>query len=175
MESKQVKPEVKQWHVIYTKSKWEKKVEDLLMQQGFDSWCPVEKKERYWTDRKKIIDVPLFRSYVFVKTSKEEYAKVLSTMGVVNFLYFERKPAIIRDVEIEEIRKYLGLATKNTSIEIIDLTNLPPQTKVAINQGLFMKRKGEVIKASKHNIFVRLESINMVMIVEFKPHEVTPI
>jgi transcription antitermination factor NusG len=175
MESKQVKPEVKQWHVIYTKSKWEKKVEDLLMQQGFDSWCPVEKKERYWTDRKKIIDVPLFRSYVFVKTSKEDYAKVLSTMGVVNFLYFERKPAIIRDVEIEEIRKYLGLATKNTSIEIIDLTNLPPQTKVAINQGLFMKRKGEVIKASKHNIFVRLESINMVMIVEFKPHEVTPI
>jgi transcription antitermination factor NusG len=175
MESKQVKPEVKQWHVIYTKSKWEKKVEDLLMQQGFDSWCPVEKKERYWTDRKKIIDVPLFRSYVFVKTSKEDYAKVLSTMGVVNFLYFERKPAIIRDVEVEEIRKYLGLATKSTSIEIIDLTNLPPQTKVAINQGLFMKRKGEVIKASKHNIFVRLESIYMVMIVEFKPHEVTPI
>jgi len=175
MESKQVKPEVEQWHVIYTKSKWEKKVEDLLMQQGVDSWCPVEKKERYWTDRKKIIDVPLFRSYVFVKTSKEDYAKVLSTMGVVNFLYFERKPAIIRDVEIEEIRKYLGLATKSTSIEIIDLTNLPPQTKVAINQGLFMKRKGEVIKASKHNIFVRLESINMVMIVEFKPHEVTPI
>jgi transcription antitermination factor NusG len=175
MESKQVKPEVKQWHVIYTKSKWEKKVEDLLMQQGFDSWCPVEKKERYWTDRKKIIDVPLFRSYVFVKTSKEDYAKVLSTMGVVNFLYFEKKPAIIRDVEIEEIRKYLGLATPGTSIEIIDLTNLSPQTKVAINQGLFMKRKGEVVKASKHNIFVRLESINMVMIVEFKPHEVTPI
>ncbi len=175
MESKQVKPEVKQWHVIYTKSKWEKKVEDLLMQQGFDSWCPVEKKERFWTDRKKIIDVPLFRSYVFVKISKEDYAKVLSTIGVVNFLYFEKKPAIIRDVEIEEIRKYLGLATKSTSIEIIDLTNLPPQTKVAINQGLFMKRKGEVIKASKHNIFVRLESINMVMIVEFKPHEVTPI
>lgn len=175
MELKKVKPEIKQWHVIYTKSKWEKKVDDKLLQQGFDSWCPVEKKERYWTDRKKIIEVPLFRSYVFVKMSKEDHTKVLSTIGVVNFLYFEKKPAIIRDVEINEIKKYLGLATPNTSIEIIHLTNLSPQTKVAINQGLFMNRKGEVIKASKHNVFVRLESLNLVMIVEFKPHEVFPI
>ena len=175
MELKKVKPEIKQWHVIYTKSKWEKKVDDKLLQQGFDSWCPVEKKERYWTDRKKIIEVPLFRSYVFVKMSKEDHTKVLSTIGVVNFLYFEKKPAIIRDVEINEIKKYLGLATPNTSIEIIHLTNLSPQTKVAINQGLFMNRKGEVIKASKHNVFVRLESLNLVMIVEFKPHEVSPI
>jgi hypothetical protein len=90
-------------------------------------------------------------------------------------LYFEKKPAIIRDVEINEIKKYLGLATPNTSIEIIDLTNLPAQTKVAINQGLFMNRRGEVIKSSKHNVFVRLESLNLVMIVEFKPHEVSPI
>ena len=74
-----------------------------------------------------------------------------------------------------EIKKYLGLATPNTSIEIIDLTNLPAQTKVAINQGLFMNRRGEVIKSSKHNVFVRLESLNLVMIVEFKPHEVSPI
>ena len=175
MEVKKEKPAIKQWHVIYTKSKWEKKVDDKLLQQGFDSWCPVEKKERYWTDRKKIIYVPLFRSYVFVKASKEDYTKILSTIGVVNFLYFEKKPAIIRDVEINEIKKYLGLATPNTSIEIVDLTNLPPQTKVAINQGLFMNRRGEVIKASKQNVFVRLESLNLVMIVEFKPHEVSPI
>jgi transcription antitermination factor NusG len=150
-------------------------VDELLMQQGFESWCPVEKKERYWSDRKKIIDVPLFRSYVFVKISKEDYGKVLSTLGVVNFLYFEKKPAIIRDAEIEEIRKYLGLATPSTSIEIVDMSILSPQTKVAINQGLFMKRRGEVIKASKHNVFVKLESLNLVMIVEFKPHEVSPI
>ena len=175
MEVKKEKPEIKQWHVIYTKSKWEKKVDNLLLQQGFDSWCPVEKKERFWTDRKKIIEVPLFRSYVFVKMSKEDHTKVLSTIGVVNFLYFEKKPAIIRDVEINEIKKYLGLATPNTSIEIIDLTNLPAQTKVAINQGLFMNRRGEGMKTSKHNVFVRLESLNLVMIVEFKPHEVSPI
>jgi transcription antitermination factor NusG len=163
----------KQWHVIYTKSKWEKKVDELLLQKGYESWCPVQKQERRWSDRKKIIEVPLFRSYVFIKVAKEDYSRILATAGVVNFLYFEKKPAIIREAEIEEIKKYLGLST--ASIQIIDMTNLPVQTKVEITQGLFMGRRGEVIKSGKNNVFVRLESLNMMMIVEFKVNEISPL
>ena len=162
---------VKKWHVIYTKSKWEKKVDDLLKKKSFESWCPVQKRERQWSDRKKIIEEPLFRSYVFVKVSKSEYSVLLSTMGVVNFLYFEKKPAIIRDNEIEEIRKYLGLS--NATIQVLDMANIPASTKVSINQGLFMGQKGEVIKSSKKTVYVQLESINMMMIVEFKVEEVS--
>ena len=92
-------------------------------------------------------------------------------MGVVNFLYFLKKPAIIRDNEIEAIRKYLGQS--NASIQVVDMANLPANTKVSINQGLFMGQKGEVIKASKKTVYVRLESINMMMIVEFKVGEVS--
>ncbi|MCX6332508.1 MAG: UpxY family transcription antiterminator [Bacteroidetes bacterium] len=162
---------IKKWHVIYTKSKWEKKVDGLLLKNGIESWCPVQKKERQWSDRKKIIEEPLFRSYVFVKINKSEHSKVLGIIGVVNFLYFEKKPAIIRDNEIEVIRKYLGLA--NTAIQVVNLTNLPAQTKVSINQGLFMGQKGEVIRSSKKTVFVQLQSINMMMIVEFKVEEVS--
>jgi transcription antitermination factor NusG len=161
----------KLWHVIYTKSKWEKKVDSLLLQRGFESWCPVQKKERQWSDRKKIIEEPLFRSYVFVKAAKEERNQILSVNGVVNFLYFEKKPAIIRDKEIQTIKKYLGESYQ--SIQVVDMNSIPPQTKVAINNGLFMGQKGEVIKSSKKNVFVRLESINMMMIVEFKVEEIS--
>ena len=161
----------KKWHVVYTKSKWERKVDGLFEKHGIESWCPVQKRERQWSDRKKIIEEPLFRSYVFVRISKEEHTKVLSTIGVVNFLYFERKPAIIRDNEIETIKKYLGLS--NASIQVVNMTTIPAETKVLINQGLFMGQKGEVIKASKKSVFVRLESINMMMIVEFKAEEVS--
>jgi len=174
MEEMSKQPEEKKWHVIYTKSKWEKKVDVLLMQSGFESWCPVKMEERRWTDRKKIIYTPLFRSYVFVKASKEDYTKILSTIGVVNFLYFEKKPAIIRDSEIVEIRKYLGLST-DTLIEIVDMSNLSAQAKVQINQGLFMGRRGEVIKANKNTVFVKIESLKMMMIVEFKLNDITPI
>jgi transcription antitermination factor NusG len=162
---------IKRWHVIYTKSKWEKKVDGLLMQKGFESWCPVQKRERQWSDRKKIIEEPLFRSYVFIKACKADHTKILSTIGVVNFLYFERKPAIIRDNEIEEIRKYLGLS--NATIQVVDMAHIPAQSKVSINQGLFMGQRGEVVKSSKKSVFVRLESINMMMIVEFKTEEVS--
>jgi transcription antitermination factor NusG len=161
----------KLWHVIYTKSKWEKKVDSLLLQRGFESWCPVQKKERQWSDRKKIIEEPLFRSYVFVKAAKEERNQILSVNGVVNFLYFEKKPAIIRDKEIQTIKKYLGESYQ--SIQVVDMNSIPPQTKVAINNGLFMGQKGEVIKSGKKNVFVRLESINMMMIVEFKVEEIS--
>jgi transcription antitermination factor NusG len=162
---------VKTWHVIYTKSKWEKKVDALLTQNGYKSWCPLQKRERQWSDRKKIIEEPLFRSYVFIKTSKEDYTKILSTIGVVNFLYFLRKPAIIRDNEIEAIRKYLGQS--DATIEVVDMASMQAQSKVSINQGLFMGQKGEVVKASKKTVYVQLESMNMMMIVEFKASEVT--
>jgi len=53
------------------------------------------------------------------------------------------------------------------------MTNIPAQTRVSINNGLFMGQKGEVIKSGKRNVFVRLDSINMMMIVEFKVEEIT--
>ena len=61
----------------------------------------------------------------------------------------------------------------NSSIKIVNLANIPPQTKVAINQGLFMGQRGEVIKASKKTVFVQLESMNLMMIVEFKVEEIS--
>ncbi len=113
----------------------------------------------------------MFKSYVFVRASKEEYTNVLNTMGVVRFLYFEKKPAIIRDNEIELIRKYLGLSY--TNIQVVDLGPIKPQTKVTVNNGLFMGQRGEVVKADKKSVYVRLDSINMMMIVEFKLEEIS--
>jgi transcription antitermination factor NusG len=74
---------VKRWHVIYTKSKWEKKVEGLLLNANIESWCPVQKKERQWSDRKKIIEEPLFRSYVFVKIEEKSDKCVESEIGFI--------------------------------------------------------------------------------------------
>ena len=163
--------QLKKWHVVYTKPKWEKKVDSNFAQKGIESWCPTQKKERQWSDRKKIIEEPLFKSYVFVRATKEEYTNVLSTMGVVRFLYFEKKPAIIRDNEIELIRKYLGLSYAN--IQVVDMGAIKPETKVTVNNGLFMGQRGEVVKADKKSVYVRLDSINMMMIVEFKLEEVS--
>ncbi|WP_204268528.1 transcription termination/antitermination NusG family protein, partial [Escherichia coli] len=62
----------KRWHALYTKPRWEKKIDTVLLRKGVESWCPLQKVERQWSDRKKIIEDPLFKSYVFVKIDDTE-------------------------------------------------------------------------------------------------------
>ena len=81
----------KKWFAIYTRPRWEKKVNLLLQEQGVESYCPLNKVRRKWSDRVKTIEEPLFKSYVFVKVSDEEKTTVRMTAGVMNFVYWNRE------------------------------------------------------------------------------------
>jgi transcription antitermination factor NusG len=155
----------KKWFAVYTKPRWEKKVNARLIEKGIESWCPVQKKQRIWSDRKKIIEDPLFKSYVFVHINDDEKIAVLSTNGVVQFLHFLRKPAVIRDEEIELIRSYL--LEKNAVITVENLNRFEENNKVVIRKGVFMDIEGTVIKGGTKKIYVRLESLDQLLIVEF--------
>jgi transcriptional antiterminator RfaH len=60
----------KNWFVFYTKSRQEKKVNDLLLRHGFEPYLPLQKVLRQWSDRKKKVEVPLFNSYIFVRVEE---------------------------------------------------------------------------------------------------------
>ena len=96
------------WYAIYTRPRWEKKVHNLLTQKGIEAYCPLNKVRRKWSDRVKLIEEPLFKSYVFVRVTEENKSDVRLTNGVVNFLYWNGKPAIVKDREIEVSRKFLN-------------------------------------------------------------------
>ena len=163
----------KQWFAIYTKPRWEKKIDAVLIRKGVTSWCPIQKTERFWSDRKKIIDEPLFRSYVFVQIDATERATVLSTPGVLNFVYYVGKPAIIRDEEIEIIKNYLG--EKGAVLSVISEEGYREETKVLVNHGVFMGNEGTVIRGGKKKVYVRLESLGQVMVVEFPTEFISPV
>src|SRR5206468_12120920 len=95
------------WYVVYTKPRWEKKVADLLTRKGIESYCPLNKVKKQWHDRKKIISEPLFTSYVFVHISVHSHNNVLQTSGIINFVYWLGKPAVVRDDEIDTIKSFL--------------------------------------------------------------------
>ncbi len=97
----------KLWHAIYTKSRNEKRVAELLGQQGIEHYLPLVKKVRIWSDRKKIVEMPLFSSYVFVHIDEKEYYQCLNTQGIVKFVSFERKRVSIPDYQIQAIRTYV--------------------------------------------------------------------
>jgi transcription antitermination factor NusG len=74
------------WYVIYTRPRWEKKVYGLLLEKGVESYCPLNKVQKKWSDRLKWVEEPLFKSYVFVKVNGEEMPKVRLVDGVVNYV-----------------------------------------------------------------------------------------
>jgi transcription antitermination factor NusG len=95
------------WYAVYTRPRWEKKVNTLLLQKGIEAYCPLNKVRRKWSDRIKTVEEPLFKSYVFVKIKDEDRTNVRMTNGVVNFVYWNGKPAIIKEKEIQTIKRFL--------------------------------------------------------------------
>ncbi len=150
---------------IYKKPRWEKKVNVRLLNKGIESWCPVQKLQRQWSDRKKIIEDPLFKSYVFVHIDDTERTKVLMTEGVIQFIYYLKKPAVIRDEEIALIRSYL--LEKDVQISVQNLKQFEEKDLVVISKGVFMDNEGVVVKGGKRKVYVRLESLDQLMVVEF--------
>lgn len=163
----------KKWYALYTKPRWEKKIDSVLIRKGIESWCPLQKVERQWSDRKKIIEDPLFKSYVFVRIDDKERAKVLMTDGVLNFVYYLGKPAVIKNEEIEIIKRYLS--EKDASIHIISKEGFAEETKIRVNHGVFMGNEGTVLRGGKKKVYVKLESLGQVMVVEFPAEFLSPI
>ncbi len=164
--------DINHWLAIYTKPRWEKKVDGVLLRKGINSWCPLQRVERKWSDRKKIIEEPLFRSYVFVNINQNERLNVLQTEGVLNFVYYLGKPAVIKDEEIALIRSYL--LEKGTSISVQSLTSFKENDKVVIKHGVFMDNTGTVLRSGNKKIYVKLESLGQLMVVEFPVAFVSP-
>lgn len=98
---------MEKWHIIQTRPRWEKKVADSLDQKGIESYCPLRKVKRKWSDRIKTLDEPLFKSCVFVKILPEQKTEVRLTEGVVNFVYHKGKPALVTGKEVAHFRKFL--------------------------------------------------------------------
>lgn len=164
----------KKWFAVYTKPRWEKKVNTTLIRKGVECWCPLQKVERQWTDRKKIIEDPLFKSYVFVKIDEpSERLNVLTTDGVLNFVHYLGKPAIIKDEEIELIKSYL--AEVDAKITVSSAEGFKEETKVRINYGVFMDNTGTVVRGGRKKVYVKLESLGQVMTVEFSAQYLTPV
>lgn len=163
----------KKWYALYTKPRWEKKIDTRLIKKGIESWCPLQKVERQWTDRKKIIEDPLFKSYVFVRIDVSERSEVLMTDGVLNFVYYLGKPAVIRDEEVNNIKMYLS--EKDARISLISDEGFEQGEKIRINFGVFMDREGTVLRGGKKKVYVQLQSLGQVMVVEFPAEYLSPI
>jgi len=144
----------KQWYVVYTNPRGEKKAELRLQEKGIETFLPLQEVVKQWSDRKKKIQVPLFNSYLFVHIDlKKEHLSVLQTYGVVRFVRDLGAPAVVRDAEIEAVRYLL-----QNYIEL-SAESLEPGQQVEVKSGSFQGQQGMIREVRNGYLVLELESI----------------
>lgn len=132
----------------------------LLIEKGLESYCPLNKVRRKWSDRVKLVEEPLFKSYVFVKVKDEDRAKVRMTNGAINFVYWDGKPAVIKEKEITAIRRFLD-EYENVEARPVDLK---VNQRVRITNGTLMDKEGKVLDIRHKTAKIAIESLGYILI-----------
>lgn len=108
----------------------------------------------------KLVEEPLFKSYVFVKVSDEDRSAVRMTPGVVNFVYWNGKPALIREREITAIKRFLN---EYENVEVMPM-EIRPNQRVKVTNGPLMDQEGEVISLKNKTVKVAIDSLGYVLV-----------
>lgn len=152
------------WYVVYTKPKWEKKVAEKLNEIGLECYCPIITQIKQWSDRKKKIEVPLFNSYVFVRLLDGDRNSIFQIAGVVRYLFWLGKPAIVRDEEINIIKN--SLASPNLSD--VTVTAIQAGDRIKLESGAFSNQEAVVKEVSNTHYILVLESLGCVLKIKYK-------
>lgn len=156
------------WFVLYTKSRSEKLVAKGLLQRNIEVYCPLRKVRRQWSDRIKTVEEPLFRSYCFVHLEDNDRQKVFDVPGVVGYLHWLKKPAIVKQKEIDLIRDMLN-DFDHDSLEVL---NFEAADRLRISSGAFMYQEGEVVSTQGKQVIVKIDSLSMYISVDISKTKV---
>lgn len=154
---------VEKWYAIYTRPRAEKQVYQRLTESGVETWLPMQKTIRRWSDRKKVVEKPLLSSYIFVKTTPKHFPLVYNTYGAVKFVSFEGQPVPIPQKQIDNLRL---LIDSNAEIEVSS-ENFAKGDNVEVVSGALVGLTGELIKIGTRNRFVvRIDRLDQNLILK---------
>ena len=162
------KPE-KAWYAVYTNSRAEKRVSDRIDELGIETFLPLQKTLRQWSDRKKLVEKPLISSYVFVKIIPRDYFTVRKIDGVVKFIMIQGKPVPIPEAQITNLRILCG---SDAEVEVsADVYEKGDQVEVTV--GSLAGLRGELIRVGrKHKVVIRIIQPGMNLTVDIKTNAI---
>ncbi len=147
------------WYALYTKPRWEQKVAKELEKRDIEVYCPTITEVKQWSDRKKKVTSPLFKSYVFVYLEEKNRSQVFDVPGAVQYVFWLGKPAIIRDAEIELIQRWLD----DDRVESVDTEDITPGDIINIASGSFKGQEAIVTEIGKKRLRLVLKSLGLVV------------
>jgi transcriptional antiterminator RfaH len=151
------------WYALYTRPRAEKLVYQRLVEANIETFLPIQKTYRKWSDRKKLVEKPLLSSYIFVKTNSKNFPAVYKTNGVVKFISFEGQPVSIPQKQIDNLRL---LVNSDAEIEVTS-EKFAPGDNVEVVNGALIGLTGELVKIGTHNrVIVRIDRLDQNLILK---------
>lgn len=160
----------KNWYVVYTKPRWEKKVAGVLLEKGIENYCPLNKVMKKWSDRNKVVLEPLFKGYVFVKIPESIKWDVKNIDGIINYVYWLGKPAKVKESEINTIRMFLQ---EFSNVNVVE-KQLNIHSNVTIRQGVLMNYKGIIVEVLGSKARVMIDSMGLQLVALFDKSNLEP-
>lgn len=154
------------WYAVYTRSRFEKRLMELLAAKGIEAYVPMRKVMRQWSDRKRLVEEPIIRSYCFVRVGAKEYFEVLNTPGAVRYVWFSGKPAIIPERQIDILKVIAG---SDLEVECLPDT-FQPGVHVHVTAGPLKGLSGELVSISnKKRVIIRIDHLGHVLTLSISP------
>jgi len=162
-------PEPAVWFALQTRYRFEKKVATQLASKGMDVFLPLRKENREWSDRQKLVTVPLFPGYAFVHSARSLALRllVLQTAGVMGFVSFAGTAAVVPQKQIEDLRLLLA---KSVPFSLHPF--LRAGQRVRIRGGCLDGVEGLLTQRDKDKLVISIESIQRSLAIEIQGYEV---
>jgi transcriptional antiterminator RfaH len=152
----------RKWYPVCTNPRAEKKAYEALINKGLETYLPLHRQLKQWSDRRKWVEEPLIKSYLFVYINEHEQTEVLMTKGISRFIYFSGRVASMPQKQINELKL---LMASPFELEITE-DNLQPGEKIIIKAGPLKGLTGEIISyRSQKQLVLRLENLGYSIII----------
>ena len=160
----------KKWYILVTRSRYEKKCDRVLSLNGYETYLPLNKELKQWSDRKKWVEYPLFPGYIFVKFSSKERFNILHTDGIAPIIQFENIDYCINNELIDSIKEYLINNSKPILIKTLDLEI---GEEIRIKNGPFKGLQGVLTQIKgKAKVLITIEAIGQAFVLELKGNDI---
>jgi transcription antitermination factor NusG len=162
------------WYALSTRARHEKRAHEQLVLRGLESYLPVVGRERQWSDRRKVVQFPLFPGYVFSRVTLDELPRALMVPGVAGVVRHNGVPSPVGDGEIENVRRFvLALATVGPAGEP---EPLEPGQPVRVMHGPFEGVEAVVVeRRGRRRVLVGLKTIGQGMEIDVDSQTLQPI
>lgn len=148
------------WHVIYTMPKAEKSIDLELRRKDIETFLPLKSVVRQWSDRKKVLSVPLFPNYLFIKITRSEYHTVLRCKGVVKYISIDDDPVCVSEQEVSLIKQ---MASLNPEFSEKKMNTGDP---VIVTTGGLKGLQGVVVKNRANKMAVHIEILQQIVLID---------